>query len=82
MIQLLQKAIQMKALLGILALLAGVIILLGAILHANQQAAEAAKKLAAERDRAAQIDRDDKAAVEAIRKRNREKAAAAAASHQ
>jgi hypothetical protein len=65
-----------KALLGIASLLMGIAIVLAGIMHANQQTAAATSKLAAERARAAQIDRDDKAAVQKIRERNRQKAAA------
>jgi len=75
--QLIQWMVARKALLGIASLLMGIAIVLAGILHANQQTAAAMSKLAAERDRAAQIDRDDKAAVEKIRERNRQKAAAA-----
>jgi hypothetical protein len=74
--QLIQRVIAKKALLGIAALLVGIAIVLAGILHANRQTAAATSKLAAERARAAQIDRDDKAAVEKIRERNRQKAAA------
>jgi hypothetical protein len=66
-----------KVLLGIASLLTGIAIVLAGILHANQQTASATSKLAAERARAAQIDQDDKAAIEKIRERNRQKAAAA-----
>ena len=74
--QLIQRVIAKKALLGIAALLVGIAIVLAGILHANRQTAAATSKLEAERARAAQIDRDDKAAVEKIRERNRQKAAA------
>jgi len=46
----------------------------------NKHTADTTSKLAAERAKAAQIDQDDKAAVEKIRERNRQKAAATAAS--
>ena len=66
-----------KALLGIASLLMGIAIVLAGILHANQQTAAATSKLAAARNRAAQIDKNDKAAVEKIRERNRQKEATA-----
>ena len=75
--QLIQWMVARKALLGIASLLMGIAIVLAGILHAHQQTAAATNKLAAERARAAQIDRDDKAAVEKIWERNRQKAAAA-----
>ena len=75
--QLIQWVVARKALLGIASLLMGIAVVLAGILHANQQTAAATSKLAAERDRAAQIDQDDKAAVEKIKERNRQKAAAA-----
>jgi hypothetical protein len=75
--QLVQRTITMKTLLGIGALFIAIGALLGAALQSNRQAAAATKKLAAERARAAQIDRDDKAMVEEIRKQNRQKANAA-----
>jgi hypothetical protein len=46
----------------------------------NKHTTDATSKLAAERAKAAQIDQDDKAAVEKIRERNRQKAATTAAS--
>ena len=75
--KLVQWMVARKALLGIASLLMGIAIVLAGVLHANQRTAAATGKLAAERDRAAQIDGDDKAAVEKIRERNRQKAAAA-----
>jgi len=74
--QLIQWMVARKALLGIASLLMGIAIVLAGILHAHQQTAAATNKLAAERARAAQIDRDDKAAVEKIWERNRQKGAA------
>ena len=75
--QFVQWIVAKKLLLGVASLLVGIAIVLAGILHANQQTAAATSKLAAERARAAQIDQDDKAAVEKIRERNRLKAAAA-----
>ena len=77
MAQLVQKTITTKALLGIAALLIVIGALLAAALHSNQQTAAAARKLAYERSWAAQIDKDDKAMIEEIRKQNQQKATAA-----
>lgn len=78
--RIIQLTIRTKILLGITSLLVAIGILLAGILRANKQAADATSKLAAERARAAQIEQDDKAAVEKIREWSRRKAAATAAS--
>jgi hypothetical protein len=78
--QITRLAISTKILLGITSLLVAIGILLAGILHANKQTAKSTSELAAERARTAQIDQDDKAAVEKIRERNRQKTAATAAS--
>jgi Flp pilus assembly protein TadG len=65
-----QQALRTKLLIGILAALVAIGVVLANQLRVNQQTADAAAKLAAERDKAAQIDRDDKAAIEKIRQRN------------
>lgn len=77
--RIIQLTIRTKILLGITSLLVAIGILLAGILRANKQTADATSKLAAERARAAQIERDDKAAVEKIREWSRRKAAATAA---
>jgi Flp pilus assembly protein TadG len=65
-----QQALRTKLLIGILAALVAIGVVLAHQLRVNQRTADAAAKLAAERDKAAQIDRDDKAAIEKIRQRN------------
>jgi len=65
-----QQALRTKLLIGILAALVAIGVVLAHQLRVNQQTADAAAKLAAERDKAAQIDRDDKAAIQKIRQRN------------
>ncbi len=69
-----QSALRTKLLIGILAALATLGIILAHQLRANQQTADATSKLAAEREKAAQMDRDDKAAIEKIREHNAQKA--------
>ena len=72
-----QQALRTKLLVGILAAVTALGILLAHQLHANHQTAVEVHKLADEREKAAQIDRDDKAAVKKIRERNAQKAATA-----
>ncbi len=72
-----QQALRTKLLIGILAALTALGAVLAHELRVNQQTAAATKKLADEREKAAQIDRDDKAAVQKIRERNAQKAATA-----
>jgi hypothetical protein len=67
-----QQTAPTKLLVGIVSLLLAAGILLAGMRHANQQTAAAARELAGERDRAAQDDQQDKAAVEKIRERNRQ----------
>lgn len=69
-----QQALRTKVLIGILAALGALGAVLAHQLRVNQDAAAAASKLAAERDKAEQIDRDDKAAIQRIRERNAQKA--------
>ena len=71
-----QMAFRTKLLIGILAAISAIGILLAHQLHIDQQAATAASKLATEREKAEQIDRDDKAAIQKIRERNAQKPAA------
>ena len=72
-----QQTIRTKVLIGILAALAAIGVLLAHQLRVNQQAAAATQRLADEREKAAQIDRDDKAAIQKIRERNAQRQAAA-----
>lgn len=72
-----QQALRTKLLVGILAAVAALGALLAHQLRANHQTATDVHKLADEREKAAQIDRDDKATIQKIRERNAQKAAAA-----
>lgn len=72
-----QQALRTKLLIGILAAVTALGILLAHQLRASHQTAVDVHKLADEREKAAQIDRDDKAVIQKIRERNAEKAAAA-----
>jgi hypothetical protein len=72
-----QQALRTKLLVGILAAVTALGILLAHQLRANYQTAVEVHKLADEREKAAQIDRDDKAAIQKIRERNAQKAATA-----
>jgi len=72
-----QQTLRTKLLIGILAAVSSLGVLLANQLRANQQTAAAARKLAAEREKEAQIDRDDKAAIQKIRERNTQKVATA-----
>ncbi|MBB5061505.1 hypothetical protein HDF16_006241 [Granulicella aggregans] len=69
-----QQLLRTKVLIGILAALSVIGVLLARELHVNQQTAVSAAKTAEERETAAQIDRDDKAAVQRIRERSAQKA--------
>jgi uncharacterized protein YaiL (DUF2058 family) len=72
-----QKALRTKLLVGILAAVTALGILLAYQLRVHHQTAVDTHKLATEREKAAQIDRDDKAAIQKIRERNAQKAATA-----
>ena len=72
-----RQALRTKILVGILAAVAALGVLLANQLRANHQTAVEVHKLADEREKAAQIDRDDKAAIQKIRERNAQKAATA-----
>ena len=72
-----QQALRTKLLVGILAAVAALGVLLAHQLRANHQTAVEVHKLADEREKATQIDRDDKAAIQKIRERNAQKAATA-----
>ena len=69
-----QQTLRTKVLIGILAALSALGVVLAHQLRVNKETAASTSKLAAERDRAAQIDRDDKAAIQKIRERNAQKA--------
>ena len=72
-----QKALKAKVLIGILAAITALGVLLAHQLRVSHKTAVDVHKLADEREKAAQIDRDDKAAVQKIRERNAQKAATA-----
>jgi hypothetical protein len=72
-----QQTLRTKILIGILAALAALGVVLAHQLRVNKETAAATSKLAAERDKAAQIDRDDKAAIQKIRERNAQKTSTA-----
>jgi hypothetical protein len=72
-----QQVLRTKLLVGILAAVTALGVLLAHQLRANHQTAVEVHKLADEREKAAQIDRDDKAAIQKIRERNAQKAATA-----
>jgi hypothetical protein len=71
-----QQGLRTKLLVGILAAVTALGVLLAHQLRASHQTAVDVHKLADEREKAAQIDRDDKAAIQKIRERNARKAAA------
>ncbi len=70
-----QQALRTKLLIGILAALTAIGTLLAHELQVSKETAASTAKTAAEREKAAQIDRDDKAAIQRIRERNAQKAA-------
>jgi hypothetical protein len=72
-----QNTLRTKLLIGILAALSALGVLIVHELRVNKETAAATRKLAAEREKAEQIDRDDKAAIQKIRERNAQKAATA-----
>jgi hypothetical protein len=72
-----QQALRTKLLVGILAALTAIGVVLAHQLQVNKETAASLAKTAAEREKAAQIDRDDKAAIQKIRERNAQKAATA-----
>jgi hypothetical protein len=71
-----QQALRTKILIGILAAVTALGILLAHQLRVSHQTAVDVHKLADERKKAEQIDQDDKAAIQKIRERNAQKAAA------
>jgi uncharacterized membrane protein (DUF106 family) len=72
-----QQTLRRKLLIGILAALTAIGVVLAHQLQVNKETAASVAKTAAERQKAAQIDRDDKAAIQKIRERNAQKATAA-----
>jgi hypothetical protein len=72
-----QQAVRTKLLIGILAALTAIGALLAHQLQVSKETAASTAKTAAEREKAAQIDRDDKAAIQRIRERNAQKATTA-----
>jgi hypothetical protein len=72
-----QQTLKTKLLIGILAAVTALGVLLAHQLRVNHQTAVDVHKLADEREKAAQIDRDDKAAIQKIRQRNAQKAVTA-----
>ena len=72
-----QQAVRTKLLIGILAALTAIGALLAHQLQVSKETAASTAKTAAEREKAAQVDRDDKAAIQQIRERNAQKATTA-----
>jgi hypothetical protein len=72
-----QQALRTKVLIGILAAVTALGVVLAHELRVNKQTAAATSKLAAERDKAEQIHKADKAAIQKIRERNAQKASQA-----
>ncbi len=69
-----QQTLRTKLLIGILAALSAIGVVLAHQLQVSKETAASTAKTAAEREKAAQIDRDDKAAIQKIRERNAQKA--------
>ena len=69
-----QRTFRRKLLAGVLAALSAIGVVLVYQLEVSNETAASIAKTAAERDKAAQIDRDDKAAIQKIRERNAQKA--------
>jgi len=69
-----QQALRTKVVIGILAAIATLGVVLAHELRVNKQTAAATSKLADEREKAEQIDKADKAAIQKIRERNAQKA--------
>ncbi|MGF7183094.1 hypothetical protein [Tunturiibacter psychrotolerans] len=72
-----QQALRTKLLIGILAALTVIGGVLAHELQVSKETAASTAKTAAERDKAEQIDRDDKAAIQKIREHNAQKATTA-----
>ena len=69
-----QQALRTKVLIRILAAITALGVVLAHELRVNQQTAAATRRLADEREKAEQIDKADKAAIQKIRERNAQKA--------
>ena len=69
-----QQTLRTKLLIGILAALSAIGVVLAHELRVSRETAASTAKTAAEREKAAQIDRDDKAAIQKIRESNAQKA--------
>ena len=72
-----QQTLRTKLLIGIIAALTVIGGVLAHELQVSKETAASTAKTAAEREKAAQIDRDDKAAIQKIRERNPRKATTA-----
>ena len=72
-----QQTLRTKLLIGIIAALTVIGGVLAHELQVSKETAASTTKTAAEREKAAQIDRDDKAAIQKIRERNARKATTA-----
>jgi len=72
-----QQTLRTKLLIGIIAALTVIGGVLAHELQISKETAASTAKTAAEREKAAQIDRDDKAAIQKIRERNARKATTA-----
>jgi uncharacterized protein YaiL (DUF2058 family) len=72
-----QQTLRTKLLIGILAALTAIGALLLHQLQVSKETAASTARTAAERDKAEQIDRDDKAAIQKIRERIAQKATTA-----
>ena len=72
-----QQTLRTKLLIGILAALSLIGVVLAHQLQVSKETGASTAKTAAEREKAAQIDRDDKAAIQRIRERNASKATTA-----
>ena len=72
-----QQTLRTKLLIGIIAALTVIGGVLAHELQVSKETAASTAKTAAEREKAAQIDRDDKAAIQKIRERNARKATVA-----
>ena len=70
-----QQALKTKLLIGILVAVTALGVLLAHQLRVSKQTTVDVHKLADERQKAEQIDRDDNAAIQEIRERNAQKAA-------
>ena len=69
-----EKTLRIKLLIGILAALTVIGGVLTHQLQVSKETAASTAKTAAEREKAEQIDREDKAAIQKIRERNAQKA--------